>query len=122
MKNRAIWALLVSAMLAAAVWALSVAITGKDEPWDAEGPYYFVALAIAGSISGAIVPKPLAAHYVGAVLGQAAYELAFLKMGPLFVLGLAFLAGYSIIFLGAAAIVSTFRKASAEEGAQSSEP
>jgi hypothetical protein len=29
---------------------------------------------------------------VGAVLGQAAYELAFLKLGPLFILGLVFVA------------------------------
>ena len=55
------------------------------------------------------------AHYVGAVLGQAAYELAFVKLGPLFILGLAFLAGYSIIFVVAAAIVALLRKAGTSE-------
>jgi hypothetical protein len=52
---------------------------------------------------------------VGAVLGQAAYELAFVKLGPLFILGLAFLAGYSIIFVVAAAIVALLRKAGTSE-------
>lgn len=115
MKNRAISALISSAALAAVVWALSVPITGKSEPWDAEWPYYLIALAIAGAISGAVIPKHLGAHYLGALAGQAAYELVFLKLGPLFVLGLAFLAGYSVIFLAAAAIVASFRKRRAHE-------
>lgn len=85
-------------------------LTGKMEPWDAESPYYFVALAVAGAVSGAIVPRHLWAHYLGAVLGQTAYELAFLKLGPLFPLGLVFLAGYSLIFLASAALVASFRK------------
>ncbi|MEP7067816.1 MAG: hypothetical protein ABI789_01195 [Usitatibacter sp.] len=112
MKSRAILAFVVSAGMAAMVWALSVPFTGSDEPWDASGPYYIVALAIAGAISGAAIPKHLLAHYAGAVVGQAAYELVFLKVGALFVLGLAFLAGYSVIFLGAAAIVATLRNRS----------
>jgi hypothetical protein len=33
------------------------------------------------------------AHYVGAVAGQAFYELLFLNVGPLFVLGLFFVIG-----------------------------
>jgi hypothetical protein len=78
-KNRAIWAFIVSAALAAVVWALSVPLTGKSEPWDAEWPYYLISLASAGAISGAVVPKYLGAHYIGAVLGQAAYEVSFLN-------------------------------------------
>jgi hypothetical protein len=116
-KNRAILALIISAALAAVVWALSVPFTGESEPWDAEGPYYVIALAIAGAISGAVLPKHLGAHYVGAVLGQAAYELVFLKMGPLFVLGLAFLAWYSFIFLATAAIAASLRKGAASSSA-----
>ena len=78
-----------------------------------------MALAVAGAISGAVVPKHLWAHYVGAVLGQAAYELAFLKLGPLFILGLVFLAGYNIIFVVAAAIVVSLRKAGTSENTDS---
>jgi hypothetical protein len=109
-NNRAVSAVIVSASLSAAIWALSIPITGKSEPWDAESPYYFVALAVAGAISGTIVPRRLLAHYLGAMLGQIAYELAFLKLGPLFVVGLVFLAGYSLIFVAAAAIMALFRK------------
>ena len=102
MNSRAALAALVSAALSATIWALSVPLTGKAEPWDAEWPYYFVALAVAGGVSGAAVRRHLWAHYLGAVLGQVAYELAFLKLGPLFMLGLVFLAGYSLIFLASA--------------------
>jgi hypothetical protein len=109
-KNRALLALFVAAALSAVVWALSIPLTGKAEPWDAESPYYFGALALAGIISGLVVPKHVWAHYVGAVVGQVAYGLAFLKLGPLFVVGLLFLAVYSLIFFGAAAIASSFRK------------
>ncbi len=101
--------------MAAAVWALSVPFTGKTEPWDADGLYYFIALAVAGAFSGAVIPKHLATQYIGAVVGQAAYELVFLEFGALFVLGLAFLAGYSIIFLGAAAVVASFRNRGSNE-------
>jgi hypothetical protein len=85
-------------------------ITGHSEPWDADSPYYFVALAVAGAVCGAAVPKHLWAHYVGAVLGQAAFELAFFTLDPLLILGFAFMAGYSIIFIVAAAIVALLRK------------
>lgn len=112
MKKRALRAVFVAAGLGALIWALSVPLTGKAEPWDAESPYYFVALALAGAVSGAIVPRHLWAHYLGAVLGQTAYELAFLKLGPLFPLGLVFLAGYSLIFLASGALVASFRSGS----------
>jgi len=108
-RNRAVLAFVVSAGAAAAVWALSVPLTGKNEPWDGDGPYYVLALAIAGAISGSLIPKHLGLHYIGAIAGQVAYELAFLKLGALFILGLAFLAGYSIIFLAGAAILATLR-------------
>lgn len=106
--------MVVSASVAAAVWALSVPVTGKVEPWDADSPYYVVALATAGAISGAALPKHIWAHYVGAVLGQAAYELIFLRVGPLFVLGLGFLAAYSVIFVAVAAIVAYLRRSKDE--------
>jgi hypothetical protein len=105
----------VAAVLGAAVWALSVPLTGMSEPWDAEGPYYVVALAVAGAIAGGIVPRHPVAQYTGVILGQAAYELVFLQLGALFVLGLAFLAGYSFIFLAAAAITGSLRRGRSDE-------
>ena len=116
MKSRLVLAVVLSASLAAVIWALSVPITGYKEPWDAEGPYYYLmGLAIAGAVSGAAIPRHLWAHYVGAVLGQVAYGLAFLKLGPLFIVGLAFLAGYTILFVVAAAIASLLRKSGSDE-------
>ena len=110
MRSRAVLALIVAAALAAAIWALSVPITGHGEPWDAEALYYPVALGVTGVISGAIIPKPLWAHYVGAILGQVAYELVFLKPGPLFMVELVFLAGYSIVFVLGAALAAFVRR------------
>ena len=115
MKNRAVLAFGVAAAAAAAVWALSVPLTGKSEPWDAESPYYVLALVVAGVLSGSLVPRHLAWHYMGAIAGQVAYELVFLKFGPLFVLGLAFLAGYSTIFLAGVAIVAALRSRGSNE-------
>jgi hypothetical protein len=43
-----------------------------------------------------------------------------LGLGALFVLGLAFLAGYSTIFLAAAAIAASFRKRSSNEAGEKS--
>jgi hypothetical protein len=114
--NRAVSAFFVAAGLAAAVWALSVPITGRSEPWDANGLYYVIALVVAGALSGALVPRHLGAHYVGAVAGQAIYELLVLDFGALFVLGLVFLMGYSIIFAVAAAIVAFARKRGSHDG------
>lgn len=110
MKRPAMVAIIVAAVLSALVWALSVPFTGHREPWDAEGPYYLVALVVLGAASGALVPRPLWGHYIGAVAGQASYQLLFLNIGPLFILGLLFLLGYSVVFAGAAAIAAQLRR------------
>jgi hypothetical protein len=98
------WALVVSSVASALVWALSPVLVGHREPWDADGYFYILCLVVSGAIAGLLAPRPLWAHYVGALVGQAGYELLFLQVGPLFVLGIAFLLGYSLIFLVAAAL------------------
>jgi hypothetical protein len=90
--------------VSAAVWALSPWLVGHREPWDAGGFFYLIALAAAGCVAGWVTPRPLWAHYVGAVVGQLLYEVLFLRIGPLFVLGIGFLLGYSLIFVVAAAM------------------
>lgn len=109
-KRRDLLAFAIAAALAALVWILSAPITGKSEPWDDQGPYYLVALAVAGAISGALIPGHFGSHYLGAVLGQVAYELLFLPAGPLFGLGVAFLAAYSGVFLVAVVAVAALRQ------------
>ncbi len=110
--NVGVAAFVVSAVSASAVWALSIPVTGHTEPWDAGPLYYPVALAVGGAVAGILVPRHPLAHYIGAIFGQAVYEWVVLEPGPLFLLGLAFLAGYSIVFLAAAAIAGARRKAS----------
>ena len=109
MNRRALSAFLIAFAMGAAIWALSPVLTGHAEPWDAEGVMYFVSLAVAGMITGALVPRPLWAHYLGAVLGQLTYELIFLKLGPLVLVGALFLLGYSLLFLAGAAIAAHVR-------------
>jgi hypothetical protein len=110
MKSRAWWStFLVSAVAGALVWAVSPWLTGQREPWDAGSLFYVVALVFAGALAGLLAPKPLWAHYLGAIVGQLGYELLFLRIGPLFVLGAAFLLGYCIIFVVAAAVAARLR-------------
>lgn len=109
MTNRAWFPLSVSALAAASVWALSPLLTGQREPWDADGLFYVAALSLAGALAGWLAPRPLWAHYVGAVVGQVGYELLFLSVGPLFVVGVAFLLGYSLVFFAAAALGAWLR-------------
>ena len=110
MKTRAWLTLLVSVVASALVWALSPWLAGHKEPWDADGFYYVLALVVAGLAAGLLAPRPLWAHYAGAVIGQLAYEAIFLRVGPLFVLGAAFLLAYSLIFLAAAAAAAYLRR------------
>lgn len=93
----------------ALIWALSPWLVGHSEPWDAGGQFYGLSLLVAGSVSGWLSPRPLWAHYFGAFVGQLVYEVIFLRVGPLFIVGAAFLLGYSLIFLGAAAAASYLR-------------
>lgn len=103
------WALTVSAIASALIWVLSPFLVGHREPWDADGYFYVLALIVSGLIAGLLAPRPLWAHYVGALVGQLGYELLFLRIGPLFVLGAAFLLGYSLIFVVAAALAAHVR-------------
>jgi hypothetical protein len=109
MKPRAWSTLAVSAAIGASVWALSPWLVGHREPWDADGQFYVFALAIAGFVAGLLVPRPLWAQYLGAFVGQLVYELLFLRVGALALLGVVFLLGYSLVYLLAAAVAGYIR-------------
>jgi hypothetical protein len=109
MKTRAWLTVVVSAVASASVWALSPLLAGHREPWDADNLFYVVALVVAGSVAGLLAPRPLWAHYLGALVGQLGYEALFLPIGPLFILGAAFLLGYALVFLVAAALAGWVR-------------
>lgn len=109
MKARAWSTTLVAAVAAALVWVVSPWLVGQREPWDADGPFYVAALLVAGALAGLLAPKPVWAHYVGALIGQLAYEALFIGVGPLFVLGAAFLLGYCVLFVVAAGLAGHLR-------------
>jgi hypothetical protein len=110
MKARsAVPAFSVAALACASVWVVSPWLTGRREPWDVDSPFYVCALLFAGSVAGALTPKPIWALYLGAVAGQLGYQVLFLRLGPLFPLGALFLAGYCLVFLAAAVVVPYIR-------------
>jgi len=109
MKARATITFAVAAVLSSLAWVLSPPLTGHAKRWDADGPYFISALAIVGAISGGLAPRPLWAHYVGAKSGQGMHKLFLLSGGPLFLVGVPFLYGDSIVFLAAAAVATVVR-------------
>lgn len=111
---------LLAALASAAIWVLTPMLTNKREPWDTEGSFYLVALGIAGAVAGAIAPRPLWAHYAGAFAGQLGYELIFLRVGPLILLGALFLLVYCAIFTLSAALAAFVREQVAKRFGQSS--
>lgn len=88
---------LIAALASAAIWALTPLLANRREPWDVDGSFYIVALLIAGIVAGAIAPRPLWAHYVGSFIGQLGYELIFLRIGPLVIIGAVLLLFYCAV-------------------------
>lgn len=111
---------LLSVFAGAAIWALTPVLTNYREPWDIEGQFYVAALLIAGAVAGAIAPKPLWAHYLGTFMGQLGYELLFLRIGPLVVIGAVILLGYCAVYTMAAAVAGFIRGRLAKRFAASS--
>lgn len=89
----------MGAVVGAAIWGLSPLITKAVEPWDAESPYYFVSLFIAGGLLGLLYPRHIWVVFLGIVAGQMAYMFVVLPAGPLLPLGLLFLVGYGLLSL-----------------------
>jgi len=101
--------LIASAVSGALIWALSPVITGAIEPWDAESPYYFVSLFIAGFLVGLFRPGNSWTVFTGIVTGQLIYMTVFLEAGPLMVLGVIFLLGYGLLSVLGALLASRLR-------------
>jgi len=110
MKKELGISLLTSFVLGALVWALSPALSGHAEPWDAEGVYYPASLLLTGLLSGFIRPQYFWVHYLGVILGQLAFMLLFVPGGPLIIVGIALLAVYSLITLAGAAAGAGVRR------------
>ena len=100
----------VAAGFGVLIWVMSPVITGEIEPWDAESPYYFVSLLVAGLIVGALIPRHVWAVLLGIVVGQLIYMLIFLPLGPLTPLGIIFMAVYGLLSLIGAAFAARLRR------------
>jgi hypothetical protein len=100
--------------LGAAIWVLSASITGRPEPWDANGPYYPAVLLLAGFLGGVLVPGHWGEVAVGVYAGQALVllgrVLSDIGSGGLWPLGLVVLALYSLIALVGALLGSALRR------------
>ena len=94
----------------AAIWALSPVIAGTLEPWDSADPlYYHVNLVVAGLVLGFARPRGIWMVYPGVLLGQLIYILLFLPLGPLVVLGAAFLMVFTLLAPAGAAVAVVTR-------------
>jgi hypothetical protein len=106
--------------LGVAIWVLSRFFTGRDEPWDAAGSYYVVALLGSGAVGGFVVPGHWAEVAVGVFSGQAmvlmARVLAEPGSGGLWPLGILLLALYSLLALLGAVLGSGLRRLVAKSG------
>ena len=107
----------VAAVLGAAIWGLSPLIIEAVEPWDAESPYYFVSLFIAGGLVGLLCPWHILAAFLGIVVGQLVYMLVVLPSGPLLPLGVLFLFGYGLLSFLGLYLASRFRRKLGNVGA-----
>ena len=95
----------IACALGAAIWLLSPAITGHREAWDAPGPYFPVALVVAGVIAGALKPcRPWRAGmwiYLGQVTAMLLMSRGDFGLLPL---GLVVLVGFTLLSVAAAAV------------------
>jgi hypothetical protein len=102
--------LLMGLIVGAAIWLLSPIVTGRREPWDAEGGYYAGALFAAGLLGGLLFPRHSGVFVAGIFLGQVLVLLAGVLSDPasggLWPLGVAFLGLYTLLALLGSAIGS----------------
>ena len=100
--------------IGAAIWLLSPLITGRREPWDAEGGYYAGALLASGLLGGLLLPERSGGLVAGIFVGQVVVLLGGVLSDPssggLWPLGVVFLALYSLLALVGATLGSGVRR------------
>jgi hypothetical protein len=106
--------LLIGVGLGAAIWLVSPLITGRREPWDAEGGYYPAALLGAGVLGGVLAPRHWLSVALGVFGGQVVVLLGGVMAEPasggLWPLGVSFLAFYSVLALLGAGLGAGVRR------------
>lgn len=90
------------------MWALSPWVVGKNEPWDADWPFYILVMLLGGGILGVTWPRHVFLAYVSVWLGQCGalllptYDRTWLLLGMVTTAigGLLFLPGVLIGAIG----------------------
>ena len=80
------WVLLAGIAGGAAVWRLSIPITGMREPFDSPTIYYWVAVFIAGILGALAAPRYWWAAVFGVFFGEQTYVLVMLPENRLWLL------------------------------------
>ena len=98
-----------------AIWVLSPAVTGRVEPWDAKGPYYWLALFGAGFAAGLMEPAEVRTAPLWVVAGQSTAILAGVffagrDIGLFVPMGLVLLFIFSALCYAGAFLGATIRK------------
>ena len=114
-RNRNVVALIIGASFGAITWVSIVYFSGGAEPWDAEGSGYALWLFLAGGASYLIYPcRPIITAF-GVFAGQVFAAISWGQVGPLFLIGLLFVAIYSLSALGGAWLGSLLRPCDARK-------
>jgi hypothetical protein len=107
-------AFLLGLILGAGIWLLSPWITGRSEPWDAEGAYYVGTLFASGALGGVLIPRHWMSVALGIFTGQLLVilggVLADPASGALWPLGVVFLAAYTTLALLGALLSAVARR------------
>jgi hypothetical protein len=114
MNPRRWLAFLLGLILGAGIWLLSPWLTGRSEPWDAEGAYYPGTLFASGAVGGLLIPGHWLSVALGIFTGQLLVilggVLADPASGALWPLGVVFLAAYTTVALVAALLSAAVRR------------
>ena len=117
MNRHVLFSFAVAAGLGAAIWGLSPLVAEAAEPWDAESPYYFISLFVAGGVVGLACPRHILATFLGLIFGEMVYMLVVLPSGPLLPLGVLFMFGYGLVSLLGLFLGSSVRRTVCSIGA-----
>ncbi len=101
--------LLGGVFLGLGLWLVPALLLGEVEPWDSDGPGYPLALLGSGVLLGFFGPGQIRSAVVGVFAGQLLVLLGRVFASPgtsaLWVVGVVFLAGYTVVVTGLGAIV-----------------
>ena len=102
LSRRAI--VLIGFLLGLGLWLIPATFFGQREPWDGNGPWYGVGLALVGLLLGFLGSGHPFVAVVGVFLGQVIVLLTRVVSSPetseLWLVGLVLLAGYTFVATG----------------------